>query len=257
MIEWENFRAFLAVARQGSYASATRPLGMVQSTVRRHIESLEARVDAPLFIRGPTGLTLTAAGRDLLPLAEAMEGAAIKAVRAASAPLSGLSGVVRISSFPRLALDVMPGVAVGIRRQYPDIRLELDVATGIESLLRGESDIAVLAGQHTSLGVVGTPCGVAEIGAYAHRDYVARRGMPKTLLEAAEHDLIGSSDRQEMAVASAYLGLNLHRLRFAILCDTPSLQSAMVRSGAGIGLCLAAVADRDPDLIALPLSAFA
>ena len=238
MIEWENFRAFLAVARHGSYAAATRSLGMVQATVRRHIETLEARLDTPLFLRGPTGLALTAAGRDMVPLAEAMEGAALNAVRAASAPLSRLSGVVRISCFPRLAHDILPGLVMTIRRRHPDIRFEMDTSLDPERLVRGECDIGVWWGSTVPERLIATPAGTAEFVLYAHRDYLARRGVPTTLAEALTHDLVSTTDRNELRVGARRFGANLLNVKFAALCDSPAMELAMIRAGAGIGPCL-------------------
>ncbi|WP_282795827.1 LysR family transcriptional regulator [Streptomyces sp. CC224B] len=68
-------RAFLEVARQGSFTVAARRLALTQSAVSRQIASLEAALGgAPLFDRLPRGVRLTAHGRTLLPHAEAVTG---------------------------------------------------------------------------------------------------------------------------------------------------------------------------------------
>src|SRR3954465_1317493 len=66
-------RAFLEVARSGSFTVAARTLGWTQSAVSRQVASLEAALGgAPLFDRLPRGVRLTEAGRALVPHAEAV-----------------------------------------------------------------------------------------------------------------------------------------------------------------------------------------
>jgi hypothetical protein len=61
-LDWDLVRGFLAVAATGRLAAAAPRLGADVSTVSRRIERLEAELGVPLFERGATGMTLTAAG---------------------------------------------------------------------------------------------------------------------------------------------------------------------------------------------------
>lgn len=65
-----DLRMFEAVARHGAMSRAAAELHTVQSNVTARIRSLEEGLGCRLFDRGPAGVTLTEAGRRLLPYAE-------------------------------------------------------------------------------------------------------------------------------------------------------------------------------------------
>ncbi len=60
--DWQWFRAFLAVVREGSLSSAARVLGTTQPTMGRQIAALEASLGIKLFARSRDGLSPTEAG---------------------------------------------------------------------------------------------------------------------------------------------------------------------------------------------------
>src|ERR671933_479015 len=64
-----DLRVFEAVARLGGMNRAAAELNTVQSNVTARIRQLEETLGTPLFQRHRTGVTLTPAGRRLLPYA--------------------------------------------------------------------------------------------------------------------------------------------------------------------------------------------
>src|ERR1700751_3803651 len=73
MIDWDDVRYFLAVARGGSVRAAAAHLRVNHSTVLRRVAQLEERLGAHMFEKLPSGYRLTAAGEEVLELAEQME----------------------------------------------------------------------------------------------------------------------------------------------------------------------------------------
>lgn len=67
----------LALNRLGTLAAAARETGVKHSTIGRRLSSLERSLGAPLVLRGPDGLTLTALGKEVAPLAEEVERAVL------------------------------------------------------------------------------------------------------------------------------------------------------------------------------------
>jgi len=66
-------RAFLAVAVEGSFFAASRMLNCSQATVSLRVKKLEEQLQVRVLKRGgSSAVRLTAAGRELLPDAEAM-----------------------------------------------------------------------------------------------------------------------------------------------------------------------------------------
>ena len=77
-MDWDDVRMFLAVAREGSMRAAGRALGLSQPTIARRLAAFEAAFGGPtLFDRLPEGLRLNAAGEQLVPAAESVEGAVL------------------------------------------------------------------------------------------------------------------------------------------------------------------------------------
>ena len=73
MIDWDDVRYFLAVARGGSVRAAAAHLGVNHSTVLRRIAQLEERLGVHMFEKLPSGYRLTAAGEEVLEFADQME----------------------------------------------------------------------------------------------------------------------------------------------------------------------------------------
>ena len=63
--DWNQVRAFLATAEEGSFSGAARALKSTQPTIGRQISELEARLGVTLVERSVRGPSLTDAGRDL------------------------------------------------------------------------------------------------------------------------------------------------------------------------------------------------
>jgi DNA-binding transcriptional LysR family regulator len=85
--------AFVLVARLGSVKAAAHALGVSEPAVSQALAALRQHLDDPLIERGPNGMTLTAGGARLLPIASQMVGlgaeaeAAVRAAKGAPEPL--------------------------------------------------------------------------------------------------------------------------------------------------------------------------
>jgi len=99
VLNWDDFRYFLAIARAGTLAGAARDLTVEHTTVGRRLTALEQALGTRLFTRGPDGFIPTRAGREILPLAEEMAERAEGIVRRVSG-----DGVHHRSVCPRRSL---------------------------------------------------------------------------------------------------------------------------------------------------------
>src|SRR5258708_11236048 len=73
---------FSTVARLGGITRAAEELNTVQSNVTQRVKALEAEIGTALFERHSRGMTLTGAGRRLLPYAQRMAALSREAVLA-------------------------------------------------------------------------------------------------------------------------------------------------------------------------------
>ena len=141
--DWNDLRAFLAVARTGRLTAAAARLGLDHSTLSRRIAGLEHGLKAKLFDRSPTGYTLTDDGARLLPMAEEMERLAIGAGEAVGGTAASVEGVVRIASPEGFGSWFLAPRIAALIETFPQLRLQLVAASALFSLSKRDADILV------------------------------------------------------------------------------------------------------------------
>jgi DNA-binding transcriptional LysR family regulator len=250
-IGWEFYRSFLSVLIEGSLSGAARALGVAQPTVGRHVAALEKSLGLALFTRSQIGLMPTEAALSLRSYAEAMQSTAAALERAAASQGTGVRGTVRVTASDVIGVEVLPPIIASLRDEHPDLVLELVLTDRMQDLLRREADIAVRMTRPRQELLVARRVGQIELGLHAHQRYLSRHGTPNTMADLANHALIGF-DQTTAFIRSAGKGLSgWRREAFAMRTDNNLAQLALIRSGAGIGVCQAAIARRDASIVRL------
>ncbi|HSN26415.1 MAG TPA: LysR family transcriptional regulator [Kofleriaceae bacterium] len=254
---WDLYRTFLSVLEHGSLSGAARELGLTQPTVGRHVDELESALGAELFTRSQRGLLPTELALELRPYASSLAATSASLLRAASAKRDVVAGTVRVSASEVIATEVLPPILAGLLDAHPHLQIELSASDRVEDLLQREADIAVRMAEPSQSALVVRRIGGLPIGLYAHRDYLAKHGTPKTAADLADHRVIGF-DRQTAYIRAMAPRLPmLAKLTFALRTDSNLAQLAAIRAGVGIGLCQVGLGDADPQLVRLLPRAFA
>lgn len=141
-MSWDDYAYFLAVARAGGLSAAAGNLGTSASTVSRHIDALEARLGACLFIRQPRGYVLTDAGAELLTRVSDVE-SAVMAVERLGATAQEISGTIKLAAPESVAHYLILPHLPKLLKAHPGLRVELLVTRYRADLARREADIAV------------------------------------------------------------------------------------------------------------------
>ena len=149
-------RAFEAASRHLSFSRAAEELGVTQGAVSKHVISLEDFIGAQVFVRSPTGLSLTQEGYTLM-----------EALRPAFAMMTDAfahyhrrpprSSTCRIATLASFAAQVLVPRLSEFRRMHPDIEIEFITSVRLVDLSREEADIGVRYGLGEYEGVVSTP----------------------------------------------------------------------------------------------------
>jgi DNA-binding transcriptional LysR family regulator len=127
MIDWDDVRYFLAAARGGSVRGAAKRLGVNHATVSRRIAQLEERLGTQMFEKLPSGYRLTAAGSEVLELAEQMEASSQQLETRVLGRDQSVRGLLRVT----------------LPRVHPEIEMEI-VSTGeVANLTNREADVAI------------------------------------------------------------------------------------------------------------------
>jgi DNA-binding transcriptional LysR family regulator len=229
--DWRLVRSFLAVFDRGSLLGAARALGASQPTLGRQIAQLESQLGVVLFERTGRGLLPTAMAQRLAASARAME-----------------AGAVRLSASQPVAVHLLPPLLLRMRQALPAVQVELVASNEVSNLLRREADIAVRMVPPDQASLVIRRIGKITLGAYAHRDYLRRRGSPRQPVDLADHDLVGMDRDDSIVRGFARFGLPLSREQFAFRSDDLNVYWQAVRAGLGVGFVADYVARTDPDV---------
>jgi DNA-binding transcriptional LysR family regulator len=143
LIDWDDVRFFLAVARSGSVRSASTSLVVSHTTVLRRITHLEARLGARLFEKTPTGYQLTEAGHEVLALAQEMEATSGQLEGLVWGRDEGVGGALRIAMAQTIATHLLMADFAEFCRLYPEIELTILSSEAKVNLTNREADVAI------------------------------------------------------------------------------------------------------------------
>lgn len=254
-VSWDYYRTFLNVLRDGSLSAAARELGITQPTAGRHISSLEEAIGFQLFIRSPHGLVPTDAAIALKPYAENLAATASALMRAASGEVGKIEGAVRISTSDVIGVEVLPPIIAALQEEHPRLEIELSLSDTLEDLLRREADIAIRMTEPVQDAIVMRYIGNFRLGFHATEGYLQKAGTPLAKQDLASHQLIGF-DRKTPFIRSLIQNMkkdnptfpDAERIGFSVRADSNLAQLAMIRAGAGIGVCQISIGRKDPTL---------
>ncbi len=251
--DWALWRSFAAVVEHGSLSGAARALSLSQPTVGRHVETLETDLGLNLFDRALTGLRPTEAALRLYePVARARSSLAEAAILADGAKEEP-GGTVRITASAMISNYVLPGILAGIRRLHPRIALEVVPSDSAENLLMREADIALRMFRPTQLELITRHLGDIALVPTAHESYLARRGMPTTLSDLWQHDLIGFDRSDAIVLHARSLGFQLTRDDFVLRSDDQPHLWELMKAGLGIGFTQLNLVEHTPGMVAIPV----
>jgi DNA-binding transcriptional LysR family regulator len=250
MLDWNDFKYFLGVAEEGSTLAAGRLLRVSQTTVARRIAALEEALGLQLFEKRQAGYTLTPAGEELVDRARQVGSAATGFAEAAAAIGRDTSGTVRITTQDIFAVTLLSPMLRELHELHPEILIELDDSQNFRELGEGEADIALRSAQgDLGSGIVGRRLCNDDWTLYCSRDYAAQHGVPTTRAQLKKHAFIGGGGPKLWRAYSAWLhDLGLDDRIIMHHASAMGMLSA-IRSGLGIAVLPAIIADAEPDLI--------
>jgi DNA-binding transcriptional LysR family regulator len=143
MIDWDDVRYFLAVARGGSVRAAAERLGVNHSTVLRRIAQLEERLGARMFEKRPSGYRMTDAGEEVLDLASQMEASSHQLETRVFGRDQSVRGLLRVTMAPPLATHLFMPDFAEFARLHPDIEMEILSSGELANLTNREADVAI------------------------------------------------------------------------------------------------------------------
>ena len=199
-MDWDKLRVFHVVAEAGSFTHAGEMLNLSQSAVSRQISALEESLDVPLFHRHARGLILTEQGDLLYQTAHEVfaklaltESMLTETRQSASGPLTVTTTVALGSTWltPRIREFL---------QLYPDIDLTMLIVDRPLDLSMRQADVAIRMTAPTQPDLVQRLLMTVRLHIYGSVDYLKRRGIPKTLDDLKDHDLIIYGSEQDAPI---------------------------------------------------------
>ncbi len=146
-METQNLRAFALVARVGSFSQAAEKLHLTQPAVSKRVALLEQQLGRELFDRIGRHVSLTEAGRALLPHAELIEQQLLAAEQSVRDLSGAVRGSLRLATSHHIGLHRLPPVLSQFSRQYKQVHIDIDFMDSeqaYELIMQGKIELAVV-----------------------------------------------------------------------------------------------------------------
>ena len=258
-MEFKHLQTFQAVAAEGSFLKAAEKLQYAQSTITLHIQKLEEKLGVQLFSRQGRRTELTVAGRTLQSHADHLLYRADQLQQAMTGLVTGEAGQLRIGSVEPVASVHLPIVLVLFCRQYPKVRLTLEVGVTKTISCRvaaGELDLAVCSAPAANLDLSFEPLFQDPISLLIPESNALSKTKAITVADLAGERLILTEEhcpyRDILEKALLSHGINPYS---GIESMSSGALKQMVHYGLGIGvLPAAAIASLPPNTVERRLS---
>src|SRR4051812_6737253 len=248
MIDWDDVRYFLAVARGGSVRAAAAGLAVNHSTVLRRIAQLEEHLGAHMFEKLPSGYRLTSAGEEVLQLANQMEASSHQLETRVFGRDQSVRGLLRVTLAPPLATHLLMPDFAEFARLHPEIEMEILSSGELANLTNREADVAIRVvydRKTLPLNLNGLKGPELFSGVYMSRDRLAawRAGTPDPIrwIGIDNHGIPDWAREGEVHVTG-------------VPFRTPDAETQIIAAHQGIGItklpCF--VGDADPLLVRVP-----
>ena len=124
-MELSYIREFVVLAETGNYLEAADALFIAQSSLSRHIKSIELDLGSPLFDRTTRKVVLNGFGQAFLPYAKKMVEIQEEYENVLQSYLSGVSSTITVASIPSIVRYNITDVLAGFKQANPRYKLNI------------------------------------------------------------------------------------------------------------------------------------
>jgi DNA-binding transcriptional LysR family regulator len=187
---WTHLHWLSVLAQQGSYTAAAARLGVSKAAMSQRIAELERAAKVTLVQRTTRSLRLTEAGQRLVDETRA----SFEQIEQSFAQVRDLaeqpSGLLRVTAPVALARQQLVPLLADFLKQYPQVRIELDLSDRLSALATEGFDLAI---RHTArppdTHVAWALCGTESV-LVATRAYLRKHGEPQVPGDLQAHNCL-------------------------------------------------------------------
>ncbi|MCR9260369.1 MAG: LysR family transcriptional regulator [Pseudomonadaceae bacterium] len=246
--DWNQARAFLVTAEEGSLSAAARALKLTQPTLSRQVAGLEETLGVTLFERTPRALLLTQPGTELLEHFRSMGDAADRISIAATGQAETIIGHVAITSTEMMATHYLLPILKQLHGKAPGLKVELVTSNQLSDLLRREADIAIRHTRPQEDNLIAKRVRTTTAQLYASSTYIKEVGRPKHVSDLAAMQFVGSEDPEWLIGPLSRLGIEVTSANFNFSAVSGTVLLELLRQGFGLGFLPTDIAERYPEL---------
>ncbi|MGL1919620.1 MAG: LysR family transcriptional regulator [Hyphomicrobiales bacterium] len=247
--DWNQIRAFLATAEEGSLSAAARALNQTQPTLSRQISALEQTLKITLFERGPRMMEVTKAGNELLEHVRVMADAANRISLAASGQSQTIDGQVSITATDMIATYILPKILPKINAIAPNLAIELIPTNNVRDLIKREADIAIRHGRPQQAELIAKTVGDTSASLYASQKYFEKHETPQIFSDLKHAKFVGASPIEDFLPYLIEQKFPISKSNFQYTSSSDLAVLEMVRQGLGLGIIPNHIANFFDDLI--------
>jgi len=253
-MEWNELRAFLAVANTGSFSRAAEQLHLTQPAISKRIQSLENGLDVRLFDRVGKRVYLTEAGSLLKPRAEQLLGELADTEVVLRNLHRRVDGRLSIATSHHVGLHRLAPVLKAFTQRHPRVDLDIefvDSEAAHELVRSGSIELAVVTLAPTQDRLLACEALWADplefVAALDHELHAAQRiGLPQLATYPALLPGLGTYTGRIVAERFARAGLTLRTVM-----ATNYLETIGMLVGIGLGWSVLPATMVQPPLVAL------
>jgi DNA-binding transcriptional LysR family regulator len=188
-----------------------------------------------LFQRHARGYTPTEAGLDLLRVARATDEQFNHFLSRTKGRTQELSGELIITSLEVIADLLIEPIKI-FQAKHPDVIVRLITSSRLFQLEYGEAHLALRAGTKPDQpDNVVRLYSTLDVGLYASKDYVARKGIPKSVDDYKDHQFMGPDNQDIQAPLFLWMRDNIPNKNITFRSSSGHLLNQAIVAGAGIG----------------------
>lgn len=245
--DWNQARAFYAVAEEGSLSAAAEALGVKQPTISRQVAALEEELNIALFERTGRSVTITKAGIDLLDHVRTMADGANRVSLSASGQSQTIEGVVRITATDMTSAYLLPPMLGKLEEIAPLLEIDIVADNNVRDLLLREADIAIRHVRPEQPDLVCKLVRDEPTRFYAVGDYIKSYGEPKLVDDISKHQFVSFGDIDRMLGYLTPTGLKLTKQNFRYVSQSQIVEWEIARNGHAIAIMTDQIAALFPE----------
>lgn len=244
-----SLRLFVTVAGQGTIAAAAAQHNIAAAAVSKRISDLEAELGTPLLTRTNKGIKVTAAGIELLALAQSALHELDQIAVQMSSHSRGVRGLVRICTSTSALAQFLPERINEILFQHPGIKVHFQEEISSEvprAILGNAADIGIFTDDVDDFSLETFPCYQDRLVLIAPRDHALAGRGTVGFAETLAYDYVGfdrDSAIRKRVIRAAETERQQMKVRIAV--RTFEALSMMVSSGYCLGILPKVIAKRN------------